>query len=154
MSHFQRQKKTARRTAFTLVELLVVMSIILILAAILVPAVQSIRQRSLSSNTKALVKKIEVILEDVYGGDWDDATWIPDLSGGYSTIGVDNLGQKQSELSLEEIQNLEVVDYWGTPLRICQNGNNAPGLDIWSAGPDEEFRTDDDIVNWTREGSW
>lgn len=44
-----------------------------------------------------------------------------------------------------------IVDPWRTPLRYQFpgiNNNVEDGFDIWSAGPDGEFDTDDDINNW------
>lgn len=49
----------------------------------------------------------------------------------------------------------ELVDPWKTPIRyefdpdgIQLNNNVEGGFDIWSAGPDKEFDTEDDINNW------
>lgn len=51
--------------------------------------------------------------------------------------------------------DLEIVDPWKTPLRykfdedgIGLNNNVEGGFDIWSAGPDQTFDTEDDINNW------
>lgn len=44
-----------------------------------------------------------------------------------------------------------IVDPWQTPLRYEFPGaknNVEEGFDLWSAGPDKEFDTDDDIKNW------
>ncbi len=49
----------------------------------------------------------------------------------------------------------ELVDPWKTPLRYLYSeggtglkNNVEGGFDIWSAGPDLEFDTEDDINNW------
>lgn len=44
-----------------------------------------------------------------------------------------------------------LIDPWRQPLRYQYpgiNNNVEDGFDIWSAGPDGEFDTDDDINNW------
>lgn len=51
--------------------------------------------------------------------------------------------------------DLEIIDPWKTPIRYKfdvegtgLNNNVEGGFDIWSAGPDMEFDTEDDIKNW------
>ncbi|MGJ8672479.1 type II secretion system protein [Rubritalea sp.] len=51
--------------------------------------------------------------------------------------------------------DLEIVDPWMTPIRyefdadgLGLNNNVEGGFDIWSAGPDQTFDTEDDINNW------
>ncbi|MFC5049537.1 prepilin-type N-terminal cleavage/methylation domain-containing protein [Rubritalea spongiae] len=51
--------------------------------------------------------------------------------------------------------DLEIIDPWRTPIRYKfhidgedLNNNVEGGFDIWSAGPDLEFDTEDDIKNW------
>ncbi len=42
-----------------------------------------------------------------------------------------------------------LLDVWGHPLRYRVPGvHNPDGYDLWSAGPDGEDGTDDDIGNW------
>ncbi len=44
-----------------------------------------------------------------------------------------------------------IVDPWRTPMRYlfpAINNNVENGFDLWSAGPDGEFDTEDDINNW------
>lgn len=45
----------------------------------------------------------------------------------------------------------QIIDPWKTPLRYEYPGefnNVEEGFDLWSAGPDKKFDTDDDIKNW------
>ncbi len=44
-----------------------------------------------------------------------------------------------------------VIDPWRNPMRYQYpgvNNNVENGFDLWSAGPDGEFDTDDDVTNW------
>ena len=62
-----------KRTCFTLIELLVVIAIIAILAALLLPALNSARNRGKASNCMSNLKQLGVANQN-YAGDWDD--WI------------------------------------------------------------------------------
>ena len=42
------------------------------------------------------------------------------------------------------------LDPWDNPyIYVCPGRHNRKGFDLWSAGPDGRFGTEDDIVNWT-----
>ncbi|KXB05933.1 hypothetical protein AKJ51_04480 [candidate division MSBL1 archaeon SCGC-AAA382A20] len=159
-----RNSQPKTQNSFTLVEMMVVVLIISVLAAILVPTVQNIRKDSMIDNTKAVISQVEIMLEKKEEGDWLD-----NIRSGYSTSDLDYperyyvytdeapnfggnpnnegyLGTEESELRLEQIDERNgyyvVVDTWGNPLYICQKGFNNPGLDIWSKGPDEKNNSD------------
>ena len=72
----------ASRGGFTIVELLVVVSIIALLIALLLPAVQRGRDKALISQSVANLKNLAAANE-IYGGDWGDRQWTacPDDAG-------------------------------------------------------------------------
>jgi general secretion pathway protein G len=44
-------------------------------------------------------------------------------------------------------------DPWGNPYQYAYPGqNNTGSFDLWSMGKDEESNTQDDVVNWAKEG--
>jgi prepilin-type N-terminal cleavage/methylation domain-containing protein len=57
------QKRLTRRTAFTLVELLVVIAIMAILAALIFPAVKGVKAKSMRSKAEAELKQIEAAID-------------------------------------------------------------------------------------------
>ena len=65
MKSMRKQKK--KRHGFTLIDLLVVIAIIAILAAMLLPALKSARRRSLASNCTANLKQLGASM-DLYTG--------------------------------------------------------------------------------------
>jgi len=77
-----RFRSDARTSGFTIVELLVVVSIIALLIALLLPAVQKGRDKALISQSVANLKSLAAANE-TYAGDWGDRqfTTIPDDVG-------------------------------------------------------------------------
>lgn len=71
-----------RKSGFTIVELLVVVSIIALLIALLLPAVQRGRDKALISQSVANLKNL-ASANEIYGGDWGDRqfTAMPDDAG-------------------------------------------------------------------------
>ncbi len=78
----QLSRKALRASGFTIVELLVVVSIIALLIALLLPAVAKGRDKALISNSIANLKNLATANE-TYGGDWGDRqfTACPDDAG-------------------------------------------------------------------------
>ena len=80
--HWAEEHRRAKRRGFTIVELLVVVSIIALLIALLLPAVQKGRDKALVSNSVANLKNLAAANE-LYASDWGDRqfTMIPDDAG-------------------------------------------------------------------------
>ena len=62
------------------------------------------------------------------------------------------------ESNLTEDTPQQIIDGWGNPMRyhpwkekeITKAAHNKKSYDLWSAGPDEEFGTEDDVTNWAK----
>ncbi len=158
------------RSAFTLVELLVVMGIIVILAGMVVGVGVALRARAARDSAYMLVKRIETALEQY----WDEFGMYPEAIETSPTVAANitvarvllqadavashGQGGGRSEIVYESPDKPHVVDYWGNEINIADEGLNRPGLDIWSSGPNganERNTADpndygDDIVNWGR----
>jgi prepilin-type N-terminal cleavage/methylation domain-containing protein len=160
MRHRLGTRGRQRRPAFTLVELLIVMSIMTLLAGLALGATALLRQRSHRDSALVLLRRIETALEqyrDTFG-DWSlpigpigatrDATVYPRLAN--ILLGAEAV--RPSEVR----SGVGVVDIWGNRINAIYGGFNSPGLDIWSNGPDGQDNRDpnnpkvygDDVVNW------
>ena len=155
MANCERPDRAARR-AFTLIELLVVISIIVALAAVGVGVGQAVRAKGRWDRTRMLIDRISTALNDYEStvGRWPDAIADSEAATNYPQLATVLLGLeavKPSEVGDDggAFQGV-VLDAWKRHVRVRRNGNNSPGLDIWSVGVDPAD-PGDDVVNWGRE---
>lgn len=133
-----------RPHAFTLVEMLLVLVILAVLAAIVIPKFSGRTQQAKEAAAKTQLKSIELALDsyEVDTGSYpqgsaglnglvDEPNGVQNWKGPYLKQGIPN-------------------DPWGNAyIYVCPGRNNAKGYDISSMGPDGRVGGDDDITNWT-----
>ena len=144
--------------SFTLVELLMVIGIIAILASLLMVGANAVQKRAKRDNTRVLIERVETALAEYESeeGDLEAFVGLKDTHNQNPTptdyARVVQVLQDNEAIEASEVdQNGDVVDYWGYPLRVKRKGENRPGLDVWSVGPDGQNGNEDDVVNWTRD---
>ena len=143
---FTRRRK-AGRAGFTLVEMLIVLSILVLLLAMVVPRFMGAQKRAKVDNTKAQIGMFLAALEH-YALDCNDYP--------STEQGLDALLSQPADLSEKVTWNGPYVkgnlsdDPFGNPYQYeyPPTHGNGDTPDIWSFGPDGEEGTDDDITSW------
>jgi len=145
----QRQLRTnSQRRGFTLIEVLLVLAILGVIAAMLVPSLLGRQKKALVDQTKLNIKALEGILRQ-YALDHDGE--MPTTAEGLEVlITAPNNDDKWNGPYVTETKTLP-SDAWGRPFQYeyppqHQQGGEKP--DISSSGPDKQFGTPDDVTNW------
>lgn len=135
--------------AFTMVELLTVIAIIAMLAAMLLPALNRARQQAWETTARTMISSLEAALAN-YMTDYGD---YPTGAGSdcANLITLLEAGSYASFRTQDKDGSGNLKDPWGEPYRYQYLGTHTTyGLkfDIWSKGADKTNNTSDDITNW------
>ena len=144
-------RKSRSRSAFTLLEVLMVVAIIGLLAAFVVPNLFSAREGAKIDLTQALITSGLNGTLDRYRLDMNQ----------YPTEDEDGLMALVEPPDDEELAKKwrgpylkaeQLKDSWGNDFIFAFPGDvNENGYDLSSAGPDGEEGSDDDITNWEKD---
>jgi general secretion pathway protein G len=129
-----------RRHAFTLVEMLLVVTIIGILAALVIPRIAGTSDRARITAAKA----------DINGG-IKSALGAYEVDNGFYPKSLQDLLVQPSNARNWHGPYLDKLplDPWGSPYVYYYPGKHNPtGYDLLSIGRDQKEGTDDDIGNW------
>jgi general secretion pathway protein G len=135
-------RKTKLSRAFTLTELMLVVVIIGILAALVIPKIAGNSERARQTAAMA----------DINGG-IKSALGQYEIDNGFYPKSLQDLLVQPSNAKNWHGPYLDKlpVDPWGNPYIYYFPGkHNQTGYDLLSVGPDGKEGTDDDIVNWTK----
>lgn len=139
-------KRTYHRSAFTLVELLLVLVILAVLAAVVVPKFTNRSEQARNVAARTDIKVIETALDAF------------EIDNGRYPSGEEGLGALiDAPANLKAWQgpylkgNLP-VDPWGNAYVYEFPGTHTrSGYDLYSFGPDGREGGDDDVTSWTQE---
>ncbi len=139
LNHTKRNQ-TQRRQGFTLVEMLLVVAIIGILAALVIPKISGAGEHS----------RIVAAGADIHGG-IKTALDRYEIDNGTYPRSLNELVQAPSDAKHWAGPYLDAVpvDPWGNAYVYYYPGKHNPaGYDLLTIGPDGKEGTDDDIGNW------
>jgi general secretion pathway protein G len=134
------QKRKLRR-AFTLVEMLLVVTIIGILAALVIPKIVGRSEQARETAALADISSIKTALDAF------------EVDNGYYPKSLQDLLQQPSNAKGWHGPYLDKIpqDPWGNDYIYTFPGkHNQNSFDLMSVGPDGKSGTDDDIGNWTK----
>ena len=144
--------RSALRSAFTLIEVMIVIAIVLALTGLIGYAVLGRRDEAkrdlaqIDMNTIRQGLKLFRFDFDRYPSDEEGVK----VLWNKSALSAD-ADQTKWHAYLEEAME---KDRWGNPWQYKQAGEHGEGTyDLWSAGPDKQDGTDDDIASWKTAGS-
>ena len=132
-----------RRAGFTLVEMLLVLVILAVLAAIVIPKFSGRTQQAKVTAAQSQISSIETALDafEVDNG------FYPTGSGGLAAL-VDQPANAPSWKG-PYLKKGVPLDPWGNAyIYTCPGKNNPSSYDLMSMGPDGRSGGDDDITNW------
>ena len=138
-------RPSRRQNAFTLVEMLLVLVILAVLAAIVIPKFSGRSEQAKEAAAKTQIKSIELALDSF---EVDTGSYPQGASGLGALVDEPNGAQNWKGPYLKQgIPN----DPWGNAyVYTCPGRNNAKGYDIMSMGKDGRVGGDDDITNWDK----
>lgn len=148
------RKRRARRSAFTLIEVLLVAGILALLAAFAIPRLFSQAEQAKKSLTLAAIGRNGPIAKALNSYKWDIGK-LPDTDDGLAALYEAPAGVSEDrykgpylEGSIEELK-----DPWGNPFIYRAPGEfHEDSYDLYSMGPDLEDdggkEGSDDIKNW------
>jgi general secretion pathway protein G len=141
---FANRKSYRRRSAFTLIELLLVLVILAVLAAIVVPKLTGRGEDAKKGAAKTDCTSIAGALRTY---EVDTGSYPEDSQGLAALLKNPNVpGWKGPYIESSDLPK----DPWGHDYFYHKNGtHNTNGVDVYSAGPDGKEGTEDDIGNWT-----
>jgi general secretion pathway protein G len=135
-------RKSAIENAFTLVEMLLVVTIIGILAALVIPRIVGVSERS----------RVTAAQADINGG-IKSALGQYEVDNGFFPKSLQELLVAPANAKNWHGPYLDKLptDPWGDPYIYYYPGkHSANSYDLLSAGPDAKEGTDDDIVSWAK----
>jgi general secretion pathway protein G len=141
----QTNRTRAHRRAFTLVELLLVLTILAILAGIVLPSMVGRGQQARISAAKSDIATFKTALGMF---EVDNGYFPKGRSGLQALVQRPNNVQNWHGPYLADKTTVP-LDPWGNAyVYECPGKHNPNGFDIMSMGPDGRIGGDDDIVSW------
>jgi general secretion pathway protein G len=135
----------SRRSAFTLIEVIIVIGLLIVLVSLTVPAVNGILEGNQTNVAQTWVKSTGKMALTRYRVDMGS---FPSTEQGLRALvePPSGAGARWEGPYLEELPK----DPFGEPYQYRYPAQKSrAGFDLWSKGPDRESGTSDDVGNWS-----
>lgn len=147
-----RTKRHTRRSAFTLLEVMLVIGLLALLAVSVIPALSRKGEKAKIDLTRAAVGPNGTISQEIRAFQFDTGRWPETLKDLVERPSDPEIAEKWNGPYIENPEHMK--DAWGQDFNF-QSGDSArhneSKFDLWSVGPDGRDGTDDDITNWPRD---
>ena len=142
----KRMRMRNKRRAFTLLEVLMVVVILGVLAALVIPQFVDVGDKAKISTTESTIKGMRSVMETFRASVGRYPKTLQELS----TKPEDEREAKNWVMLIKDPSELK--DAWQYDLIYVSPGNvNKDSYDLSSPGPDHQPGTEDDITNWKRQ---
>ena len=144
----RRSLHPATRVAFTLLELIIVLAIIAVLAAMVVPNLLGSQKRANVKATQSSINGLETALK-LFAADRNNGEY---PAGGQEVFDTLLATEDEDGKPVDPYLEAEPLDAWNRPFfyEYPSNKTDANKPAIWSAGPDgqDDQGGGDDVINW------
>lgn len=140
-----RQSSSALRKGFSLIELLLVLVILAVLAAVVAPRFTSRSEQARNTAARTDIASLETALDAFE----IDAGRFPTTEEGLEALIEQPSGVQADSWRGPYIKRGVPKDPWGNQYNYQQPGrHNTSSYDLSSSGPDGQAGTEDDVINW------
>lgn len=136
---------TTAAHAFTLLEMMIVLLIIAMILGVVAAGVNGFQQKAEITTTDAKIQSLVAHLTSYK----TIGLMYPTQGQGLNALITKPGNPTPKRWSQSLKSESELIDVWGTKFLYRYPGSHNPsGFDVYSAGPDRQPETDDDIGNW------
>lgn len=139
------------KKGFTVIEILIVISVMLILATLLTPVINQSREEALKKKAQSMIYSLSLAIKTYEA----DGGFYPENAQLVTRLMTSGPNAPYINLKPNEINGANVVDPWGNDYVYVNPGvkpGNTGFVDIYSFGPDKVNNNgaagSDDIKNW------
>lgn len=140
-------KKNNRRRGFTLLEILLVVGLLALLAAIAIPNFIGAGEKAKQKMVLGVIGPNGTLMRAITQFKFDTGQFPESLKDLIEKPSDDDIAKKWTGPYILDKSGLK--DPWDREYKYNREGqHNENGVDLWSVGADGNDGTDDDIVNW------
>lgn len=143
------KRRGARRTGFTLLEILLVVGLLALLASIAIPALSDRAEKAKIDMVRGVIGPNGTLSQAIENYKFDIGQWPEELKDLIEKPSDDDAAERWTSKYLKDESGLK--DPWHNDYQYAggESAQHHEGdFDLWSLGPDGIDGTEDDIKNW------